>query len=93
MALVDPERFAQKEIARVYIAGRLREAREVERVLTERGIDYAIEIEPFHTRLLGIFHREYDGVAFYVLSADGEASRSALREARLTEGLVEEDPD
>jgi len=88
--LVDPEAFADRDIARIYIAGRLTEARRVESLLSEKGIDYAVEIEPFRTLLLGIFPRQYDGVAFYVLSEQAALARHTLEGARLRAGLVDE---
>ena len=88
--MVDPEEFADKEVARVYIAGRPGEAQRVERALSDNGVDYMIDIEPFATRLLGGLPVEYQGVAFYVLSGQAVFSRRVLREAGLHAGLVEE---
>jgi hypothetical protein len=45
MALVDPAQLAGQDCVRVYIAGRLREAREVEAVLTGRGVNYYVDME------------------------------------------------
>jgi hypothetical protein len=91
MALVDPDLFAEKDVTAVYIAGRLSEAKRVEQTLSDHGIDYAVDAERFQTQLLGVFPREYEGVAFYVLSAQAALSRRVLLEAGLTAGLVEED--
>jgi hypothetical protein len=92
MALVDQEQLAGHECVRVYIAGRLREARRVEQVLTDQGVDYYVEMERFERRLFGVIRREYTGVAFYVpVVATGEC-RVRLRNAGLTAGL-EEDVD
>jgi hypothetical protein len=88
--LVDAETFADKDIARIYIAGRLSEAKRVESALSEKGIDYAVDIEPFVTRVLGIFRNEYDGVAFYVLSSQAACARKALADAKLRAGLVDD---
>ncbi len=93
MALVDPETFDDKEVAMVYVAGRLSEAKRVEQVLSDNDIDYALDIEPFQSRLLGILTVEYEGVGFYVLRGQADFSRRALREASLLQGLVEEDLD
>ena len=93
MAMVDPEEFADKEVAMVYIAGRLGEGKRVEQLLSENAIDYFVNIELFRTYLLGILPTEYQGVGFYVLSGQAAFCRRALREAGLTEGLVEEDCD
>ena len=42
MAMVDPEEFADKEVAMVYIAGRLGEGKRVEQILCENAIDYFV---------------------------------------------------
>ena len=39
--------FADKEIARIYFAGRLSEARLVQTELDKQNIDYAVEVEPY----------------------------------------------
>ena len=90
MALVEPEDLANVEVARVYIAGRLPEAQEVERVLSDNGVDYFVEIEPFEVMLLGILPTEHKGVAFYVAESNAELSCRVLREAGLEQGLLEE---
>lgn len=91
--LVDIEQFGGEELARVYIAGRLSEAKRVERTLSERGVDYAVEIEAFRTNLLGFLPTEYEGVAFYVPSRQASLCRRALQDSGLTVGLVDHGPD
>ena len=51
MAMVDPEEFADKEVAMVYIVGRLGEGKRVEQILSENAIDYFVNIELFRTYL------------------------------------------
>lgn len=92
MALVDPETFDDKEVAIVYIAGRLPEGKRVEQVLSDHAIDYAVDSEPFQSRVLGILPVEYEGVGFYVLLGQADFCRRLLREAGLVQGLVEERP-
>jgi len=55
----------------VFIAGNVSDATVAERVLTERGIDYAIDLEQFkHESILGaVFGNTYNGLFFYVPSA------------------------
>jgi hypothetical protein len=89
MALVDPETFDGQDVVMVYVAGRLNEGKRVEEVLSGHAIDYAVDIEPFHSRVLGILPVEYEGVGFYVLSALADFCRGVLREAGLVQGLVE----
>jgi hypothetical protein len=93
MALVDPERFDDQDIAMVYVAGRLKEGKRVEAVLSANAIDYAVDIERFQSRVLGILPVEYEGVGFYVRADQADFCRSVLRAAGLLQGLVEEDPD
>lgn len=90
MGMVDPEELGDVEVARVYIAGRLAEAQEVERVLSCHGVDYFVEIEPFRVLLLGLLPTEHEGVAFYVAAGNAALSLQALRAAGLCQGLVED---
>ncbi len=87
MAKVDIEAFWGKEVTRVYIAGKLGEAKQVESTLTENGIDYAVEVEPFVTLILGILPSEYAGAGFYVLSEQAALARSILLAAGFTAGI------
>jgi hypothetical protein len=93
MALVDPAVFDGKDVTMVYIAGRLSESKQVEQVLSDHDIDYAVDIEPFENRVLGFLRVEYEGVGFYVASSQAELSRRLLRDAGLLQGLVEDDPE
>lgn len=90
MALVDPETFDGQEVVMVYIAGRLKEGKRVEQVLTANGVDYAVDVERFESRLLGILPVEYEGVGFYVAAAQADFCRDVLRQAGVVQGLVEE---
>jgi hypothetical protein len=90
MARLDLEEFAERELARVYIAGRVNEADRVESALTRQGLDYAVEIEPYLKRVLGIFTSKYSGVAFYVPSGQAAFARSALLAEGLTQGIADE---
>jgi hypothetical protein len=91
MALVDPATFDDKEVTMVYIAGRLSEAKRVEQVFSDNAIDYAVDFEPFESRVLGILPVKYEGVGFYILSDQADFCRRVLREAGLVQGLVEDD--
>jgi hypothetical protein len=90
MALVKPETFDDKDVAVIYIVGRLSEGKRVEQVLSDHAIDFAVDVEPFQTRLLGILPVKYEGIGFYVLSAQADFCRGILSEAGLVQGLVEE---
>jgi len=89
MALVDPATFDGKAVTLIYIAGRLREGKHVEQVLSDHAIDYAVDAEPFERRVLGILPIEYEGVGFYVLTHQADLCRCILREAGVVQGLVE----
>ena len=93
MALVDSATFDDKEVAMIYIAGRVSEGKRVEQVLSDNGIDYAVDFEPFESRVLGILPVQYEGVGFYVFSGHADFCRRVLREAGLVQGLVEDDLD
>ncbi len=93
MALVDPETFDDRDIVMVYVAARVSEGKRVEQVLTANAIDYAVDVEPFENRVLGILRVEYEGIGFYVLADHAKVSRRVLHEAGLVQGLVEDDGD
>jgi hypothetical protein len=90
MARVDFDDWEGEEVTRVYIAGRLAEALHVEKTLTERGVDYAVDLEPFRLMVLGIFPSEHTGVGFYVLSAQAAFSKRALVDAGLRIGIEDD---
>ncbi len=79
------------EGVRVYIAGRVHEAKDVEELLARHGIDYTVEIEAYTTRLLGVLPREYKGAAFFVPATQAGLCRSLLRTAGLAKGLIEDE--
>jgi hypothetical protein len=64
----------------VYIAGNMADAERAERVLTERGIDYAVSLEPFtNSSAMGaVLGGTYAGLFFYVPAAQHESSRALL---------------
>jgi hypothetical protein len=70
---------------RVFIAGTLREALQVEELLTAEGIEYAVQIEPFGTSLL---FSQRNGAAFYVGSGQAAYCRQRLTSEGLGRGVV-----
>jgi hypothetical protein len=77
-ALTDPEQ--------VYLAATLREALRIEAVLTERGVNYATQVEVLgRTTLLRSLRH---GAAFYVTAAQAEYCRHALAQAGFSSGIV-----
>jgi hypothetical protein len=93
MVRVDFEDWEGKEVARIYIAGRVAEALLVEKTLSEHGIDYALDIEPFRIMILGLFLSEDKGVGFYVLSRQAGFSKRAILDAGLQAGIEEDEFD
>jgi DNA helicase HerA-like ATPase len=91
MALVDAATFDDTEVTLVYIAGRLKEGKWVEQILSDNGVDYAVDIEPFETMVLGILPVKYEGVGFYVAAHQADRCREVLAAAGLVQGLVERD--
>jgi hypothetical protein len=82
--------FGEKEVSRIYLAGRLAEAKRVEKILSGHGINYAVEVEPYVTAFAIFSSGEYGGAAFYVLSGQAEFCRRVLSEAGLTTGILNE---
>jgi hypothetical protein len=90
MARVTLDDFGEREVARIYLAAELAEAKQVEQVLNANHIDYAVEVEPYMR--MSIFSSEYAGAAFYVLSGQAEYCKRALFEAGLKIGIQDESP-
>ena len=87
MALVEPDEFEGREVARVFLAASLAEAKRAEEVLTADGVDYLIELEKFSR---GIPFLTGTGAAFYVLAGQAPYCRTRLTEAGLAKGVVED---
>ena len=88
MARVEPEALEGRDLARVYIAPKLREARRVEQLLTTQGIDYVVSVEPV---LRSLFGSTRNAAVFLVAAEDADVSAGALTEAGLGLGVVPED--
>ena len=88
VAHVDPEDLGDRE--RVFIARTVRRARKLEALLTESGVDYVVQVEPYGRSLL--FGTIRHGAAFYVAAAHAPRCRELLLESGFAEGLVESDP-
>jgi hypothetical protein len=61
----DADFFGESELTLIYMARRLRDALQLEELLTNAGIDYAVETGTYSGGLL--FRRELTGAFFYVL--------------------------
>lgn len=82
--------FGEKEVSRIYLAGRLAEAKRVEKVLSGHGINNAVEVEPYITTFPFSGLREYGGAAFYVPSGQAEFCWRVLSETGLKSGILDE---
>jgi len=70
--------FGEDRAELVYIAKRLREARQLETVLTAAGIDYGVEADNYRGGI--IFQSERVGAFFYVLPEALETTHRVMRE-------------
>lgn len=70
------EFFGETELELVYMARRLPEALKLEDLLTEAGIDYAVETGTYTGGLL--MKRDLTGAFFYVAPGDVSAARELL---------------
>jgi len=61
----DPSFFEDREMDLIYIARKLKEAQRLEGVLTESGVEYAVEADKYSGGV--IFRSERIGAFFYVL--------------------------
>lgn len=80
----DPEHFDDKVIDLVHIARKLSEALEVEALLSDAGIDYAVEPDEYQGTILFVIPVRRIGAFFYVLDVDGERVRQMLEADRRT---------
>ena len=91
MSRIALDDFGDKDISRVYLAGRLAEAKRVEEVLTNNNIDYAVEVEPYVATFAVLSFGEYGAAAFYVLSGQANFCRQVLAEAGLSTGILDKE--
>lgn len=74
----EPEFFGEEELHLIYIAKRLREAKELEDFLTERSLNYLVEPDTYSGGV--IFRSQRIGAFFYVRGEDLERTRVAMEE-------------
>ena len=89
MADVETEDLQDRE--RIFIARTVRQARKVEALLTEAGVDYDVQVEPYGRSLL--FGTIRHGAAFYVAGAHAADCRERLLRAGFEKGVIESAPD
>jgi len=72
----EPDFFGERELDLIYIAKRLRDALRLESVLTEAGVDYAVEPDKYVGGVL--FRSERVGAFFYVAPESVEQVREVM---------------
>jgi hypothetical protein len=85
MARLEPETITDQEWTRVFLTPSLGEARRVEALLTEAGVDYVVSVEPCGTSLFG---SPRNGAAFYVAVHHAGFCRTRLVEAGMDLGVL-----
>lgn len=87
MPRVEPTALENHDLARVYIAGTLREAKDIEDLLTGNGINYVVQVEPYRASIL---FGPRNGAAFYVTEEQSTFCRAQLAAAGFHRGLLDE---
>ena len=72
----DPDYFDDRHLALIYIAKKLKDALRLEKVLTDAGVDYAVEPDTYKGGV--IFASERIGAFFYVLPDAVESARVVM---------------
>lgn len=72
--------FDDREVELIHIASTLRGALKLERLLDEKGVDYAVETGEYVGGLL--FRTTRTGAFFYVAAAEADACRELLERHR-----------
>ncbi|HZU25842.1 MAG TPA: hypothetical protein VFA04_09985 [Bryobacteraceae bacterium] len=68
--------FGDQELELIYIARRLKDALKVETLLTDSGVEYAVETDTYHGGI--IFRSERVGAFFYVAPEASMGARQLL---------------
>ena len=86
MGKVEADALGHDELERVYIAGTLAEAQDVEALLTGNGVDYVVQVEPYRASILfGPRH----GAAFYVSAVQAAYCREHLIASGFERGVLD----
>ena len=88
MVRVEAEALSHGDLSRVFIASTLREAQQVEALLTVIGVDYVVQVEPYRASL---FFGPRNGAAFYVSLEQADYCRLQLNAKGFGRGVLEED--
>ena len=85
--MVDQDTFGDRSLSRIFLAATVTEARRVEKVLDQHGVDYCVRVEPCGQTLFGLTRQ---GAAFFVADAEVISCVEALEQAGLAAGIVRE---
>jgi hypothetical protein len=90
MARIEMDEFSDRQIARIFIARKVREAGRAETLLTESGVSYAVQIEDFFEGgfLAGGVRK---GAAFYIPTSQRDFCRRLFFENGLKKGWIDEE--
>lgn len=88
MPRVEPDTLDHQELTRIYIAGTLGEAKQVEALLTGHGVDYVVQVEPYRASIL---FGPRNGAAFYVTETQAPFCHEHLVASGLQRGLATEE--
>jgi hypothetical protein len=74
----DPDYFEDRDLNLIYIAKKLKEALALEKLFTDKGLDYLVEPDRYTGGI--IFRSERVGAFFYVAPEDDAAARQTMQE-------------
>jgi hypothetical protein len=75
----EPDFFGDQELALVYVAKKLKEALQLEKLLTDAGLDYLVEPDKYRGGI--IFPSERIGAFFYVTEQADTSVRETMQQA------------
>ncbi|HUA86602.1 MAG TPA: hypothetical protein VMB85_22240 [Bryobacteraceae bacterium] len=75
----EPDFFGEQELVLIYVAKKLKEALQLEKVLSDAGFDYLVEPDKYAGGI--IFRSERIGAFFYVDERSEPAARALMQNA------------
>lgn len=90
MPIVNEDAFGDRPLARIFLAPTVSEARRVEAVLDQHGVDYCVRVEPCGRTLFGSTRQ---GAAFFVDEDLADWCDEALVRAGLAAGIIRDSED
>ena len=75
----EAEAFGEEALELVQLSRRLKEARGIEDLLDEEGVEYLLETGPYSARMLFVIPVTRVGVYFYVREGEAASVRELLR--------------